>query len=54
MDVNRLKGTARDVGGKVEDAVGGLTGDSATQGRGKVNQAVGQAQNAPMDRPWMK
>jgi uncharacterized protein YjbJ (UPF0337 family) len=45
MDENRFEGAARDVGGKIQDAVGGLTGDAKTQGRGKVNQAVGDAQN---------
>ena len=33
-------------GGKLQDAVGGLTGDTATQARGKANQAAGTAQNA--------
>ena len=45
MDENRIEGTAKDVGGKVQDAVGGLTGDSSTQARGKANQAAGQAQD---------
>ena len=45
MDENRVEGVARDVGGKLEDAAGGLTGDGPTQARGKVNQAGGQAQN---------
>ena len=44
MDENRAEGFTRDIGGKVQDAVGGLTGDAATQARGKVNQAAGQAQ----------
>lgn len=46
MDENRFEGAARDLGGKVQDAVGGLTGDTALQGRGKMNQAAGQAQSA--------
>jgi uncharacterized protein YjbJ (UPF0337 family) len=46
MDENRFEGAARDVGGKIQDAVGGLTGDAKTQGRGKVNQAAGQSQNS--------
>ncbi len=46
MDENRIEGAARNVGGKLQDAVGGLTGDAATQARGKANQAAGQAQNA--------
>jgi uncharacterized protein YjbJ (UPF0337 family) len=46
VDENRIEGAARDFGGKVQDAVGGLTGDSETQARGKLNQASGQVQNA--------
>ena len=46
MDENRIQGTAKDVGGKLQDAVGGLTGDTSTQARGKANQAAGQAQDA--------
>lgn len=46
VDENTIEGAARDFGGKVQDAVGGLTGDSETQARGKVNQAKGQVQNA--------
>jgi uncharacterized protein YjbJ (UPF0337 family) len=46
MDGNRVEGGFRDVAGKVQDAVGGLTGDAATQVRGKINQASGQAQRA--------
>jgi uncharacterized protein YjbJ (UPF0337 family) len=44
MDENRFEGAARNIGGKIQDAAGGLTGDAATQARGKVNQAAGQAQ----------
>jgi uncharacterized protein YjbJ (UPF0337 family) len=46
MDENRIEGGIRNVGGKLQDAAGGLTGDAATQARGKVNQAAGQAQQA--------
>jgi uncharacterized protein YjbJ (UPF0337 family) len=45
MDESRFEGLARDVGGKIQDAVGSLTGDAKTQERGKANQAAGQAQN---------
>jgi uncharacterized protein YjbJ (UPF0337 family) len=44
MDSDEFEGTARDIGGKVQDAVGGLTGDAATQAKGKVNQVRGKAQ----------
>ncbi len=46
MDENRLEGLARNVGGRVQDAVGGLTGDANIQARGKANQMAGQAQDA--------
>ncbi len=46
MDENEAEGTMRDIGGKVQDAVGGLTGDSSTQAKGKWNQATGQAQKS--------
>ena len=45
MDENRIEGSARDIGGKLQDAVGGLTGDTSIQARGKANQAAGQAQD---------
>ena len=44
MDENEIEGAARDLGGKVDDAVGGLTGDPETQLAGKWNQAAGKAQ----------
>ena len=43
-DENEFEGTIRDLGGKVQDAVGGLTGDTETQAKGKWNQAAGKAQ----------
>lgn len=45
LDENRADGTLRNVGGKIKDAVGGLTGDSSTQAEGKANQAAGQVQD---------
>jgi uncharacterized protein YjbJ (UPF0337 family) len=45
VDENRIEGVVRDIGGKVQDAVGALTADTATQARGKVNQVAGQAQD---------
>ncbi len=44
VDENEIEGTVRDLGGKVQDAVGGLTGDAKTQAEGKWNQAAGKAQ----------
>jgi uncharacterized protein YjbJ (UPF0337 family) len=46
MDENRVEGTAREFGGKIQDAVGAITGDAATQARGQVNRAAGRAQDA--------
>ena len=45
MDENRIDGAARNIGGKLQDAVGGLTGDTETQARGKLNEALGTVQN---------
>lgn len=44
VDENEFEGAARDLGGKVQDAIGGLTGDVGTQAQGKWNQAAGKAQ----------
>ena len=46
MDQKSIDGKARKFGGQVQDAVGGLTGDGATQMLGKANQAAGNAQDA--------
>src|ERR1700730_7261072 len=45
-DKNRIEGAAKAVVGKVEDAVGGLTGDAETQAAGKTRQVAGKFQNA--------
>ena len=46
MDEDRIKGSAAEFGGKVKDAVGGLTGDDKTQVEGKIDQLSGKLQNA--------
>jgi uncharacterized protein YjbJ (UPF0337 family) len=46
VDENRIEGTVPNIGGKIEDAVGAVTGDAATQARGQINRAAGRAQNA--------
>lgn len=46
MDEDRIKGAATDLGGKVKNAVGDLTGDAKTQAEGKSDQVSGQLQNA--------
>jgi uncharacterized protein YjbJ (UPF0337 family) len=45
MDEDRLYGTARNLGGKVEEEIGQATGDVRTQIRGKLDQAAGTAQD---------
>ena len=44
MDEHEIKGTARDVEGKIKDGFGGLTGDTSTQIDGKLDQAAGKIQ----------
>jgi uncharacterized protein YjbJ (UPF0337 family) len=44
MNSDRMEGAARNVGGKVEDVVGRVTGDLKSQVEGKVQQAAGAAQ----------
>jgi uncharacterized protein YjbJ (UPF0337 family) len=43
---DRVQGTVRDMGGRVQESVGNLAGDAKTQAEGLYNQAAGQAQNA--------
>ena len=45
MDENRLAGTAKNVGGKVEEGFGRVTGNTKTQVDGIANQAVGAGQD---------
>ena len=45
MDENRVAGTVRNVGGKVEEGIGRVTGDTKTHAEGLVNQAAGAAQD---------
>ncbi len=44
MDENRFEGAARKVGGKVEGAVGNMTGDTKMQASGKMDDLAGSAQ----------
>ncbi len=46
VDDNRFEGTARRVGGRIQEAVGDFAGDSSSQIRGRANQAAGAAQDA--------
>ena len=40
MDEDRIAGTARKLGGKVQEDVGRFTGDTQTQLKGMTNQAM--------------
>jgi uncharacterized protein YjbJ (UPF0337 family) len=44
MDENRVEGTARKYGGKVEEGLGSITGDAKTRAEGALNEAAGAAQ----------
>ena len=41
---NQVKGAAKEVGGKVRNAVGGLTGNTSEQMKGKAMELEGKAQ----------
>jgi uncharacterized protein YjbJ (UPF0337 family) len=45
MDENRVEGTARNFGGKIQEGFGKVTGNVRTQAEGLANQAVGAAQD---------
>ena len=45
MNEDRISGTARNLGGKVEEGVGRVTGDVKTQVQGKLDQVAGAAQD---------
>ena len=42
VDKDRVEGSATNLGGKVKEGVGKLTGDSKTQAEGKTDQAKGK------------
>jgi uncharacterized protein YjbJ (UPF0337 family) len=44
-DKDRVEGSAKNIGGKVKEGFGKLTGDSKTQAEGKADQAEGKVQN---------
>ena len=45
MDKDRVAGAAKQVKGSVEEAIGKVIGDTATQAEGAAEKAVGKAQN---------
>ena len=44
MDKDRMAGSAKEFAGKVEGAVGGMTGDAKTQAEGRARVAAGAVQ----------
>jgi uncharacterized protein YjbJ (UPF0337 family) len=45
MNEDRVIGTARNLGGQVQEGFGRVTGDSKTQAEGVINQAAGAVQD---------
>ena len=45
MDKDRIVGSAKDVAGKLEGAVGDMTGNAQTQATGRAREATGTVQN---------
>jgi uncharacterized protein YjbJ (UPF0337 family) len=44
MNEDRILGTAKNLGGKVQEGFGHVTGDTKSQAEGVINQASGAAQ----------
>jgi uncharacterized protein YjbJ (UPF0337 family) len=45
VDKNRVDGSAKNIGGKVKEGIGDVTGDSKMKTEGKADQAEGKIQN---------
>ena len=45
MDKDRVAGSAKDMAGKAESAVGDIMGDADTSAAGRVHEAAGRVQN---------
>ncbi|KDP95779.1 MAG: CsbD family protein [Alphaproteobacteria bacterium] len=45
-DQDRIEGSAKNMGGKIKEGAGKLTGDSKLQAEGKADQVEGKVQNA--------
>jgi uncharacterized protein YjbJ (UPF0337 family) len=45
-DHDRIVGSAKNMGGKIKEGAGKLTGDSKLQAEGKADQVEGKVQNA--------
>ena len=45
VDKDRVEGSAKNIGGKIKEGLGKLTGDTKTEAEGKMDQAEGKVQN---------
>ncbi|MBC1181162.1 CsbD family protein [Brevundimonas sp. WCHBH090558] len=45
-DHDRIEGAAKNIGGKIKEGVGKVTGDTKLQAEGKADQVEGKVQNA--------
>ncbi|OGN51044.1 MAG: CsbD-like protein [Caulobacterales bacterium RIFOXYB1_FULL_67_16] len=45
-DQDRIEGSAKNMGGKMKEGLGKMTGDSKLQAEGKADQVEGKVQNA--------
>jgi len=45
-DQDRIEGAARNIGGKLKEAAGKLTGDEKLKAEGRADQVAGKVQNA--------
>ncbi len=46
IDDDRIEGSAKNLGGKLKEGLGNLTGDAKLQSEGEADQIKGKAQNA--------
>ena len=44
-DHDRIEGAAKNIGGKIKEAAGKVTGDTKLQAEGKADQVEGKVQN---------
>lgn len=45
-DHDRIEGVAKNIGGKIKEAAGKLTGDEKLKAEGRADQVAGKVQNA--------
>lgn len=44
-DKDRIEGAAKNIGGKIKEGIGNLTGDEKMKAEGKADQVEGKVQN---------